>query len=147
MNQQQPPNFNDPNFRAAMRQALGQETAPGSLKQRISGALASEVAAAAPVQKPAVAGRIGRTFAMRMAASIVALTGLGILVYQLRDEFWPQRMAQAGPALPGSCASRRRPQSGRAGLIPGPPVAILRWLACLPRMAGVPPAARAALRS
>jgi hypothetical protein len=99
MNQLQPANFDDPKFRAAMRQALAGESAPGGLKQKIASSLAVEAAAELPIPAPRAAGWVGRTMAMRIAASIIALVGVGLLAYQLRNEFWPQRPTPARPAL------------------------------------------------
>jgi hypothetical protein len=83
-----PTNFSDPGLKAALRRTLGGERAPAGLRDRVAAALAAEAAGQAP---PAVAGKIGPSFAYRrVAAVIIALLGMGLLAFQLYREYGPR---------------------------------------------------------
>jgi hypothetical protein len=86
MEDKQPANFDDPGLKAALQRAYPATPAPAHLRQRVTRALAAEVGSsgASPV-----AGRIGQSTTYRIAASLIALLGLGVLAYQLYSEYRP----------------------------------------------------------
>jgi hypothetical protein len=103
MAQEPPVHFDDPGLRAALHRAHAGEKAPPGLRERISSALAAEAAAESITGTGAahsdVAGRIGRASRLRVAASIIALLGVGMLSYTLYNEYarqWFQPVMVAG---------------------------------------------------
>jgi len=84
--------FDEPGLKAALRRTHAAETAPAGLRDRITAALAAAAAAESAAGLGAahsdVAGRIGRSGGrMRIAASFIALLGVGLLGYTLYNEY------------------------------------------------------------
>ena len=97
MAQDSPDNFNDPGFKAAIQRAYGKENAPPALRDKVRLALAAQAAShSAP---PRIAGKITAALRTRIAASILAIVGIGALAYQIYTEFWPHYPQYTPPSL------------------------------------------------
>jgi hypothetical protein len=91
--------FDDPALRAAVRRAVGEESAPPSLRAKVAFVMSSAAAAeaASPDTSPSIAaparrgGRvlINRTRLRNVAAAACVVIAFGFLAWQVRQEFFP----------------------------------------------------------
>jgi hypothetical protein len=118
-----PSEFDDPAFRAAVHRAMGSEHAPSGLRRRIAGAIAAEqLAIAAAGADPSSTAAVGRALPRRrwaelwqpktLAVAAVTLIAVGVAAVQVLNFLeWPGpsqsgRFAEAAPvSFPASFAA------------------------------------------
>ena len=94
--------FDDPGLRAAVRRAVGDESAPASLRARVSGLIAAQASDVADAPRaPQAAPRrrlvINSGVWRLTAAAACVLLALGYVAYQVRMQFFPPSPYQAYP--------------------------------------------------
>ncbi|MEO6435604.1 MAG: hypothetical protein ABIP55_07560 [Tepidisphaeraceae bacterium] len=120
-----PTEFDDPAFRAAVRRAAGAETAPARLRRRVSAAMTAAAAAAAGASTAASTGAIvtpptgragwlGPAPLKTLAIAAVTLVAVGFAVLQIMSYFGLEPGAGSSPAPRGPVAF---PQTFAAAVI------------------------------